>query len=159
MIKNKINKQYCYYLNTKSDSISNSRGFFSYISLIIGTILILFWSALSDEMNIIVGIVHDEVALTSMNYKAEGAIGCILREYSERGSLMPVQQEVEYEKEGNNTVTYILNRPGKYNDMGNFRVHYRNSITGQQVSYLVQFSETSEVWPKSIRVERVSRLQ
>lgn len=131
---------------------NNIGGFFTYMALIIGTILLLFWSALSDEMNIIVGITHDEVALTAMNYKAEGIIGCLLRKYSEKGDLMPTLQETIYENDDNYTASYILNRQASNNE---FKVRYRNRITGQIVQYLVVFREDPGPWPKNINVDLV----
>lgn len=159
----------------RNDLHMYERGFFTYIALILGTILLLFWSAIGETMHTIVGMTHDEVALTTMNYYAEGIIGCLLRTYSEKGDFMPTGREVTYEQTEQGIVTYILTRPTAFNEKGDFRVTYRNRITGQQVCYYVVFKESDEarlsdfwqdtngskssVGRKKITVERVSRIQ
>lgn len=120
------------------------RGFFTYMALILGTILLLFWSAIGETMHTLISMTHDEVGLTTMNYYAEGVIGCLLRTYSEKGDSMPTGREVTYEESKERIVTYILTPPSAFNDTGDFRVAYRNTITGQQVRYYVVFKEAKE---------------
>lgn len=154
----------------------NERGFFTYIALILGTILLLFWSVISTTMHTVVSMTHDEVSLTTMNYYAEGIIGCLLRTYSEQGITMPTGREVIYEQSEQSVVTYILTPPTPLNQKGDFRVAYRNKLTGQQVRYYVVFREENKSLEdrggashkenmygvgdkKTLIVERVSRIQ
>ena len=65
---------------------------------------------------------------------------------------MPTLQETIYENDDNYTASYILNRQASNNE---FKVRYRNRITGQIVQYLVVFREDPGPWPKNINVDLV----
>lgn len=149
-LKNRIRYRLkCRLNNNLKNRLRNSlheaeRGFFTYMALILGTILLLFWSAIGETMHTLISITHDEVGLTTMNYYAEGVIGCLLRTYSEKGDSMPTGREVIYEEGKESIVTYILTPPSAFKKTGDFRVAYRNAITGQQVRYYVVFKEVKE---------------
>ncbi|WP_298706760.1 hypothetical protein [uncultured Veillonella sp.] len=120
-------------------------GFFTYVALLLGTILILFWAQISGEMKIVIQTMHDEVKLTEVNYEAEAMLVVLLQEYSHRKEQLAEGVMTLYSEDGEKETFYRLLRPLSANGLGRIIVKVKYKKTGLQAQYVAEFTDMDGV--------------
>ncbi len=131
---------------------SNEQGFFTYIALLLGTVLVLFWAQMNNEMKIVIQTMHDEVKLTEVHYEAEAQLIVLLQEYKHRGDTMTDEVMTEFSRDNGRVTSYRLLRPLTEQGLGRLIVKVKHEKTGLQAQFVAEFQHKGdEVILKSVK--------